>query len=81
MISAYHFCQGQNWCAGLNGAGKSTLLKIMAGIETDYSGEAQAADGLNIGYLAQEPELDASLDVQGNTSCLVWARPKGGGPL
>ena len=51
---------------GLNGAGKSTLLKIMAGIETDYSGEAQAADGLNIGYLAQEPELDASLDVQGN---------------
>ena len=51
---------------GLNGAGKSTLLKIMAGIETDYSGEAQAADGLNVGYLAQEPELDASLDVQGN---------------
>ena len=51
---------------GLNGAGKSTLLKIMAGIETDFSGEAKAADGLNIGYLAQEPELDASLDVQGN---------------
>ena len=51
---------------GLNGAGKSTLLKIMAGLETDYSGEAQAADGLNIGYLAQEPELDASMDVQGN---------------
>ena len=51
---------------GLNGAGKSTLLKIMAGIETDFSGEAQAADGLNIGYLAQEPELDASMDVQGN---------------
>ena len=38
----------------------------MAGIETDFSGEAKAADGLNIGYLAQEPELDASLDVQGN---------------
>ena len=51
---------------GLNGAGKSTLLKIMAGIETDFTGEAQAADGLNIGYLAQEPELDASMDVQGN---------------
>ena len=51
---------------GLNGAGKSTLLKIMAGIETDYTGEAQAADGLNIGYLAQEPELDPSQDVQGN---------------
>ena len=51
---------------GLNGAGKSTLLKIMAGIETDFSGEAKAADGLNVGYLAQEPELDASMDVQGN---------------
>ena len=51
---------------GLNGAGKSTLLKIMAGIETDFTGEAQAADGLNVGYLAQEPELDASMDVQGN---------------
>ena len=51
---------------GLNGAGKSTLLKIMAGIETDFTGEAQAADGLNVGYLAQEPQLDASMDVQGN---------------
>ena len=51
---------------GLNGAGKSTLLKIMAGIETDFTGEAKAADGLNVGYLAQEPELDASMDVQGN---------------
>ena len=51
---------------GLNGAGKSTLLKIMAGIETDFTGEAQAADGLKVGYLAQEPELDPALDVQGN---------------
>ncbi|MBT5799580.1 MAG: energy-dependent translational throttle protein EttA, partial [Alphaproteobacteria bacterium] len=51
---------------GLNGAGKSTLLKIMAGIETDFTGEAQAADGLNIGYLAQEPELDPNIDVAGN---------------
>ncbi|MCH1427728.1 MAG: energy-dependent translational throttle protein EttA [Alphaproteobacteria bacterium] len=51
---------------GLNGAGKSTLLKIMAGIETEFTGEAQASDGLDIGYLAQEPELDPKLDVAGN---------------
>jgi ATP-binding cassette ChvD family protein len=51
---------------GLNGAGKSTLLKIMAGIETEFSGEAWPADGLNIGYLAQEPELDETMDVTGN---------------
>ncbi len=51
---------------GLNGAGKSTLLKIMAGMEKEFTGEAQAAEGLNIGYLAQEPELDITLDVAGN---------------
>lgn len=51
---------------GLNGAGKSTLLKIMAGVETDFSGEAWPADDINIGYLAQEPELDSSMDVAGN---------------
>ncbi len=51
---------------GLNGTGKSTLLKIMAGIETEFTGEAWAADGVKIGYLAQEPELDASKDVLGN---------------
>ena len=51
---------------GLNGAGKSTLLKIMAGIEKEFSGEAKAADGLKIGYLAQEPELDETLDVASN---------------
>lgn len=51
---------------GLNGAGKSTLLRIMAGIETDFQGEAWAADGIKVGYLAQEPELDASMDVTGN---------------
>jgi len=51
---------------GLNGSGKSTLLKIMAGIETEFQGEAWAADGIKIGYLAQEPELDPSLDVTGN---------------
>ena len=51
---------------GLNGAGKSTLLKIMAGVETEFSGEAWPADGINIGYLAQEPDLDPSMDVAGN---------------
>ncbi len=51
---------------GPNGAGKSTLLKIMAGLETDFQGEAWAADGVKIGYLQQEPELDPSKDVLGN---------------
>ena len=51
---------------GLNGAGKSTLLRIMAGIETDFQGEAWAADGIKVGYLPQEPELDPGLDVAGN---------------
>ena len=51
---------------GLNGAGKSTLLKIMAGLDTDILGEARPADGIKIGYLAQEPELDESKDVRGN---------------
>lgn len=48
---------------GPNGAGKSTLLKIMAGIDKEYTGEAWAADGVRIGYLQQEPELDASKSV------------------
>ena len=51
---------------GLNGAGKSTLLKIMAGLDTEFNGEAWGADGIKVGYLAQEPELDASMDVAGN---------------
>ena len=51
---------------GLNGAGKSTLLKVMAGIETDFSGEAWAAEGVTVGYLAQEPELDDDLNVFDN---------------
>ncbi|MFP6742235.1 MAG: energy-dependent translational throttle protein EttA [Alphaproteobacteria bacterium] len=58
---------------GLNGAGKSTLLKIMAGIETDFDGEAWAADGVRVGYLSQEPELDESLDVEGNVMLGVGA--------
>jgi len=51
---------------GVNGAGKSTLLKIMAGRDTDFGGEAWAADGVRVGYLEQEPQLDPSKDVQGN---------------
>ena len=51
---------------GVNGSGKSTLLKIMAGIDTEFVGEAWAADGIKIGYLAQEPDLDPSKDVHGN---------------
>ncbi len=48
---------------GPNGAGKSTLLKIMAGIDKEYTGEAWAAEGVRVGYLQQEPELDASKTV------------------
>ncbi|MRH77864.1 energy-dependent translational throttle protein EttA [Spiribacter sp. C176] len=51
---------------GLNGSGKSTLLRIMAGIDTDIEGEARPQAGTKIGYLAQEPELDANKDVRGN---------------
>jgi ATP-binding cassette ChvD family protein len=51
---------------GLNGAGKSTLLKIMAGEIDDYVGEAWAAEGIRVGYLPQEPELDPTKDVLGN---------------
>ncbi len=51
---------------GLNGAGKSTLLKIMAGQLEDFTGEAWPAEGITVGYLPQEPELDAEKDVLGN---------------
>jgi ATP-binding cassette ChvD family protein len=49
---------------GLNGAGKSTVLRIMAGVDTDYQGEARPAAGINIGYLAQEPQLDPDKTVR-----------------
>ena len=51
---------------GVNGAGKSTLLRIMAGQETEFVGEAWAADGVSVGYLPQEPILDETKDVTGN---------------
>jgi ATP-binding cassette ChvD family protein len=51
---------------GVNGAGKSTLLRIMAGLDTDFSGEAKAAEGATVGYLSQEPVLDPAKDVMGN---------------
>ncbi|MCS4504903.1 Energy-dependent translational throttle protein EttA [wastewater metagenome] len=51
---------------GLNGSGKSTLLRIMAGLDTEYEGEARPQPGINIGYLPQEPELDPGKDVRGN---------------
>ncbi len=51
---------------GVNGAGKSTLMKIMAGIETEYGGEAWAAPGARVGYLAQEPPLDPTKTVGEN---------------
>ncbi len=58
---------------GPNGSGKSTLLRIMAGVDTDFQGEAWAAKGTRIGYLPQEPELDPELDVKGNVELGVEA--------
>ncbi len=51
---------------GVNGAGKSTLMKIMAGMDTDFTGEAWAAEGAKVGYLPQEPQLDENLTVREN---------------
>ncbi|WP_171119026.1 energy-dependent translational throttle protein EttA [Ruegeria sp. HKCCA5463] len=51
---------------GVNGAGKSSLMKIMAGLDTDFTGEAWAAEGAKVGYLPQEPQLDESLTVREN---------------
>ncbi len=51
---------------GVNGAGKSTLLKIMAGLDKEFSGEAWAAEGARVGYLPQEPKLDATKTVREN---------------
>ena len=51
---------------GLNGSGKSSLLRIMAGVDTEFDGEARAQKEINVGYLPQEPQLDDNLDVRGN---------------
>jgi ATP-binding cassette ChvD family protein len=51
---------------GVNGSGKSTLLRIMAGLDDEYSGEAWAAEGARVGYLAQEPQLDSAKSVREN---------------
>ena len=51
---------------GVNGAGKSTLLRIMAGLDTEYTGEAWAAEGARVGYLPQEPQLDPAKSVRDN---------------
>ena len=51
---------------GYNGAGKSTVLRIMAGIETDFRGDAMLAPNATVGMLAQEPQLDEAKDVKGN---------------
>jgi sulfate-transporting ATPase len=51
---------------GYNGAGKSTLLRIMAGLDTEFDGEAQLAPGATVGLLQQEPDLDSAKDVRGN---------------
>ena len=59
---------------GVNGAGKSTLLKIMAGLDTDFSGEAWAAEGAKVGYLPQEPKLEVGLTVRENVMLGVKAK-------
>jgi sulfate-transporting ATPase len=56
---------------GANGAGKSSLLRIMAGVDDEFLGEAFAADGLRVGFLPQEPQLDPTMDVRGNVEQAV----------
>ena len=56
---------------GVNGAGKSSLMKIMAGLDKDYTGEAWAAENVNVGYLPQEPILDSNLTVRENVLTAV----------
>src|SRR6202011_1985975 len=51
---------------GVNGAGKSTLMRIMAGVDTEFTGGGFVAEGARVGYLPQEPALDVSFNVRGN---------------
>jgi ATP-binding cassette ChvD family protein len=59
---------------GVNGSGKSTLLKILAGQDKEFNGEAKAADGVKMGYLEQEPQLDTALNVRQNVES--WCEEK-----
>src|SRR5499426_4657615 len=59
---------------GVNGSGKSTLLRIMAGIDTDFAGEAWVAEGARVGYLEQEPHLDPNKTVRENVMLGVTAK-------
>jgi ATP-binding cassette ChvD family protein len=59
---------------GVNGSGKSTLMRIMAGIDTDFTGEAWVAEGARVGYLPQEPKLDEALSVRDNVMLGVAAK-------
>ena len=62
----FHLRPGSfHFLTGPSGAGKSTLLRIMAGLDTEWNGEAWLADGATVGYLQQEPELDPALDEIG----------------
>ena len=61
---------------GGNGAGKSTLLRIMAGVDKDFFGEAKPADGITVGFLSQEPPLDATKNVLGNVEEAVAGTKK-----
>ena len=66
---------------GVNGAGKSTLLKIMAGMDKDFKGEAWAAKGAKVGYLAQEPHLDPALTAKENVMLGVAEQTEDPGTL
>ncbi|HVO34862.1 MAG TPA: energy-dependent translational throttle protein EttA [Gemmatimonadales bacterium] len=65
-ISLSFFPDAKIGVIGLNGAGKSSLLKIFAGVDHDFIGEARPAEGIRIGWLPQEPQLDPAKDVRGN---------------